>query len=115
MRTLDLKSTITSEPLTSEAGDDEVNENRQKNEKAYAELIKFLDDKSLSLIIRNAADNGRDALKILRNEHASHSKPKIASLYTQLTMIEMVENESVTSYIIRAEKIITALQRAKEN
>ena len=45
--TLDLKRTITSEPLTSEAGEDEVEEDRQKNEKAYAELIQFLDDKSL--------------------------------------------------------------------
>ena len=114
LRTLDLKRTITSESLTSEAGEDEVEEDRQKNEKAYAELIQFLDDKSLSLIIRDAADNGREALKILRNEYASHSKPKIVSLYTQLTMIEMAENESVTSYIIIAEKIITALQRAKE-
>ena len=36
-----------------------------KNEKAFAELMLFLDDKSLSVIMHDAADYGREALKIL--------------------------------------------------
>ena len=36
-----------------------------KNEEAYAELIQCLDEKSLSLIMRDAADDGRKALTIL--------------------------------------------------
>ena len=31
----------------------------ERNEEAYNELIQFLDDKSLSLIMREASDNGR--------------------------------------------------------
>ena len=41
-----------------EAGEDKIEEDTQKSEKAYAELIRFLDDESLSLIIRDAAHNG---------------------------------------------------------
>jgi len=38
-----------------------------KNEEAFAELIQFLDDKSLSLVMRDAVDDGRAALNILRS------------------------------------------------
>ena len=47
---LKLKTTI----LPSEDPPDEA-----KNEECYAELIQFLDDKSLSLVMRDAADDGR--------------------------------------------------------
>ena len=66
LRMLKLKTTI----LPSEDPPDEA-----KNEECYAELIQFLDDKSLSLVIRDAADDGRKALKILREHYASQSKP----------------------------------------
>ena len=85
-----------------------------KNEECYAELIQFLDDKSLSLVMRDAADDGRKALKILREHYASQSKPRIITLYTELTSLEMGTNETVTEYLIRAEKAITALRNAKE-
>ena len=39
---------------------------QSKNELIYAELCQFLDDTSLSLVIREAKDDGRKALKILR-------------------------------------------------
>ena len=35
-----------------------------KKAEAFAELVLFLDDRSLSLIIRDAKDDGREALKI---------------------------------------------------
>ena len=45
-------------------GNKEVDEGL--NELAFAELIQFLDKHSLSLVIHGAADNGREAYKILR-------------------------------------------------
>ena len=106
--TPELKTTITkSAPAVATAADTAL------NGRAYSELIQFLDDKSLSLIIREAADDGRKALGILRKEYAGISKPKIVQLYIQLTTLEM-GSDSVTEYIIRAEKIITSLKRAKE-
>lgn len=60
---LGLRDTVLKEP-NSEA---EVAADGKKNADAYAELIQFLDDKSLSLIMRDAPDNGRRALEILRD------------------------------------------------
>ena len=40
----------------------------EKNATVFAELIQYSDDKSLSLLIRDAGDNGREALTILK-EH----------------------------------------------
>ena len=64
--------------------------------------------------MRDAADDGRKALRILREHYASQSKPGIITLYTELTSLEMGTNETVTEYLIRAEKAITALRNAKE-
>ena len=62
----------------------------EKNATVFAELIQYLDDKSLSLVTRDAHDNGRKALTILR-EHLSKWKPKIISLYTELTSLRKLE------------------------
>ena len=78
----------------------------EKNEECYAE-IQFLDDKSLSLVMREAVDDGSKALKILRSHYASQGKPRIFSLYTELTR---ESGETVTDYIIRAEKTVTSLR-----
>ena len=59
----------------------------ERNEEAYNELIQFLDDKSLFLIMREASDNGREALRILRDHYAGKGKPRIISLYTELTSL----------------------------
>ena len=85
-----------------------------KNEECYAELIQFLGDKSLSLVMRDAADDGRKALKILREHYASQSNPRIITLYTELTSLQMGTNETFSEYLIRAEKTITARRNAKE-
>ena len=58
-----------------------------KNELAFAELIQFLDDKSLSLVMRDARDDGRKAIQILRAHYAGSWKPRIISLYTELTSL----------------------------
>jgi len=77
MKLRDLKTTILAD------GDVDAS----KNEEAFAELKTFLDDKSLSLIMRDAVDNRREALKILRAHHVGTRKPRKISLYTELTSL----------------------------
>jgi hypothetical protein len=53
-----------------------------KNGKVFAELILVLDDRSLSLIMRDAKDDGKKAIQILRDHYLGTSKPRIIALYT---------------------------------
>lgn len=43
-------------------------------------LIQFLDDKRLSPVMREAADDGWKALKILRDNYAGKGKLRVISL-----------------------------------
>ena len=85
----------------------------EKNKNAYAELIQFLDDRSLGLVMTEAKDSGYEALKILREHYAGRSKPRI-TLYHQLTTLKKKDTETVTDFIIRAESAATALKAANE-
>ena len=105
LRLMGLKETMVS---TEENIDDE------KNEECYAKCIQFLDDKSLSLVMQEATDDGRKALHILQSHYASQGKPRIIALYTELTSLQKESDETVTDYIIRAEKAVTSLRKAKE-
>ena len=84
-------------------------------ETAFAELIQFLDERSLSLAIRDAKDDGRKAFKILREFYAGSSKPRVITLYNQLTTLMKGSSETVTDYMIRAEKAAAALNSADEH
>lgn len=84
------------------------------NKLAYAELVQVIDERSLMLIMNDASDNGREALKILRQHYASTEKPRVLSLYEELTTLLMGDNEDVTDYIIRAERAATGLRTAGE-
>src|SRR6218665_329968 len=86
----------------------------EKNAEAFAELIQCLDDRSLSLVIRDARDNGKKALEILREHYLCKSKPKIISLYTDLTTSSKSEDETVTDYMLRAETAASWLKTAGE-
>jgi len=55
---------------------------QEKLRKRFAELIKFLDDRSLALVMRDAVDDGRRALEILSEHYAGRGKPRIVLLYT---------------------------------
>src|SRR6218665_499403 len=75
----------------------------EKNADAFAELIQCLDDRRLSLVIRDARNNGKKALEILREHYLGKSKSKNISLYTELTTLSKSEDETVTDYMLRAE------------
>ena len=85
-----------------------------KNADAFAELVQCLDDRSLSLVIRDAKDDGRKALQILQEHYLSAGKPRIIALYTELTSLKKDPSESVTDYMIQAETAANMLKTAKE-
>ena len=87
---------------------------RDKLSEAFAELVQFLDDRSLSLVIRDAKDDGRKALQMLRDHYSGRGKPRIIALYTELTTLKMGQTETVTDYVIRAETAANALKMAGE-
>ena len=86
----------------------------EKNAQAFAELIQFLDDRSLSLVMRDALDKGREALLILKQHYQGSSKPRVLSLYTELTSLTKGVSEEITDYILRAEKYASDLKTAKQ-
>ena len=86
----------------------------EKNADLYAELIQVLDDRSLSLVMREAPNDGRKAFKILKDHYRSKGKSRIIALYTELTSLNKNHNESMTDYIIRAETTASSLQDAGE-
>ena len=77
----------------------------EKNANVFAELVQCLDDRSLTLIFRDAKDDGKKSLEILRQHYLGQSKPRIISLYTELTSISKSPDESCTDYVLRAEKL----------
>ena len=97
--------------ITAGDGDDvDATENCQ----AFDELIQCLDDKSLSLIMRDAKDDGRKGLKMLRQHYLSRGKPRVISLYTELTSLTKDSKETVTDYLIRAETAYSLLTSCDE-
>ena len=63
----------------------------------------FSDDKSLNLIIRDAADKGREAFKILKGHYLVTIKPRILSLYTEATSLKMGSSEFVIECTMHVE------------
>ena len=108
LRLRGLKETVFNPPVNNDSS-------REKDENACGELIQFLDDRSLELVMSEAADNGYRALQILLEHYSGHSKPRIITLYHQLTTLNKKEGKNVTDFIIRAESAATALKAANEN
>ena len=103
LHTLKLKSELEKNPPTAD-----------KNADIYAELIQLLDDRSLALIMRDARDNRKKALKMLREHYMGQGKPKIIALYTELTTFNKGTYESTTDYLIRAEAAVAAFRNSGE-
>ena len=66
-----------------------------KNAEAYAELVRCLDDRSLGLIMRDAKNDGRKAMQLLRTHYAGSGKARIIMLYNQLTSLCKSSNEDM--------------------
>ena len=98
--------------LIAKEGESEIS--ADDKETAFAELIQFLDERSISLIMRDALNDGRKAFQILKEHYAGSGKPRIISLYTQLTSLKKKPGEQMTDYILRAESNANALRNAKE-
>ena len=86
----------------------------ETNRRVYGELVQFLDDRSLSLIIRDAKNDGKKAIEILRSHYLGKGMPRVLNLYTQLTSLKMMEKENTTDYMVRAETAATLLKAAGE-
>ena len=100
--------------LKQEPTDETRDEFDEKNADIFSALVQFIDDKALSLIIRDANNDGKAALTILRNHYIGSTKPRVISLYCELTTLKMAASETVTDYLIRAETAATRLKQAKE-
>lgn len=83
-------------------------------EQCFAELVPFLDDRSLNLIMRDARDDGRKALQILRAHYAGTGSQRIISLWNQISSLQKQKSEDLTDYIIRAETLQNAIKSAGE-
>ena len=87
----------------------------EQNAEAFATLVQCLDDRSLSLIIRDAKDDETRAVKILREHYLSQGKPRVIALYTELTSLVKKREETVTDYVIRAETASALLKSIDES
>ena len=63
----------------------------EKNKKVFATLVQFLDNQALKLIIRDAKNNGRHSLQILRDHYLGSTKPRVISMYCDLTSLKLKE------------------------
>ena len=114
LRLKKLRETILT-PLAESASAETRATDEGKNADAFSELILRLDDRSLSLVMRDASNDGRKAFTILREHYTSKGKPKIISLYTELTTLRMASEENVIDYMLRAETAASSLKSAREN
>lgn len=64
--------------------------------------------------MREVTDDLRKAIQILQSHYASQGKPRIITLYTELTLLRKGYDETVIGYIIHAEKAVTSLRNVKE-
>ena len=71
-------------------------------------------ERSLSLVMRDAKDNVGEALRKLRAHYNGSGKPRIITLYNQLTTLKISYSESITDYIIRDGKTATVFDAAVE-
>ncbi|KAJ8035643.1 hypothetical protein HOLleu_19384 [Holothuria leucospilota] len=88
---LGLKDTILGSMLNVQQGGNAAS---NTNDECYTELIQLSDDKSLSLVMRDAADDGRKALhKLKKNISMQVSQKSCITLYLELTSLKKSSNE----------------------
>ena len=74
----------------------------------FVELVKCLDDRSLSFIIRVARNYGQKTLQILTAYYLGSEKLGIITLYTELKTLNKTTEESLIYYVIRAESTVNS-------
>ena len=84
-----------------------------KNEEVFMELIQFLDDKSLALIMRDAQDDGSKALKILKSPLCWYRQAKSDFVVHGTDFVSEVGTWD-SDYVIRAKTSATASRNASE-
>ena len=114
MKIRKLKQTILLDVAANPPAAADVVTDADKNETAFAEIVQYLDNRSLGLIMRDAKDNGREALRILRAHYAGSGKPRIIVLYSTLCSLMKEVDETITDYILRAESAASALKSSGE-
>ena len=73
-----------------------------RNADVFAEIVQCLDDRSLTLVMRDAKYDGRRAIEILRehyHDYVGKGKPRVIALYTELTSLKMSEDCGLTDYV----------------
>ena len=58
--------------------------------------------------MKDAKDQGKEAVEILREHHLGKSKPRIVSLYGELASLKMAATECVTDYNLRRELLLSS-------
>ena len=66
-----------------------------KNEIAYSELVMLLDEKSLSMIMNDATDEGRKALAILRDHYKGSDYSETLKSWKSTTVSQNSEEDTV--------------------
>ena len=89
--------------LVGSDGPEENDVDIARNVDVFAEIVQCLDDRSLTLVMRDAKDDGRKAIEILREHYVGKGKPRVIALYTELTSLKMSEDCGLTDYVLKAE------------
>ena len=80
----------------------------------FAEIVQCLDNRSLTLVMRDAKDDGRKPIEILREHYVGEGKPRVIALYTELTSLKMSEDCGLTDYVLEAETAAMSVKSAGE-
>ena len=51
--------------------------------------------------MRDAKDDGRQAIEIFREHYVGKGKPHVIALYTELTSLKMSEDYGLTDYVLK--------------
>ena len=85
-----------------------------QNESAFSQLVQYLDPRSTALIMRDALNDGRKAMKILRDHYKGSTHQRAISMWNALSSLQKHPSEQLTDYIIRAETTATSLKSSGE-
>ena len=64
--------------------------------------------------MRESTGDGREAMKLLKTHYAGKGNVRLIALWTELTSLEKLPSESITDYILKAEKAATSLKNASQ-